>query len=1587
MHKTMPRCFLNKGPCTNKLFDAGYELVMKQQSRACYATDTGKYCEEGNIDVAAELTPVTTTRGQVSLVQEHQCMAKCSPAGPPCPLDDPNECFCAGAVGLDPAADEDQHALCLDRADCELVCNALEDCVSFDMHRSLPRCYLNRVTDNDCVEVEHDSYLKVNKVAPPRCVPKITRDPSPADDVYDHLLSDFEGETIFQTTGDADVFINTDLEHHDRYVSWHGCDWRVAVTDADAEQTLKFISVAATSVDPYDNAACAAPAAVDLDTLDTALYFASCPARPHMRMERVCLGETRCPVLTRCVVTEAQMEAELAQNAERQCDAIARQVATGSRAEYVVDTKTYGTHFQNHLVYRTPPHSPKMVVLDVTDTPQLTITMLPNNLVDVPAAHDKFVGDRVLLHTECMDSGTVDLAFLLPDDADRPRVRAAVRDAAGARWNFLEDFALGDRDFVVTVTAFGQSPYEVVLLVDTDECAQNPCHEHATCTNMPGSFECACKEGYTDVHGDGTECMPEMFECPSISVKVSNGNALDFGWRVREMRLYVDEHCSTEVVQPGAAVLYTATSNKGCTGAEISVSNHAREIIRSNQCYVKCGTGATFAQRRLSIKRRMSISGADWSNCDGYDAAVDSTAASNALCLSQPSCEQACNQLAECSAYTVAAGRCFLYSTCQAKTSSGTTMYTKGSSIRISSSPAFEGHPNSLVYDDYGMDDVTDDSHLFTEWWSKCFSCDAEESWLQVSVTLPDVQAGETCGVQGLKLWQDPNNAAETLHVQAGRADSLSLPAPKGVRADVNRESNDMGEGFYETWRFPAEHGACYPLTCGEKDTFYEAQLLATVPEAITSTCMCKQLCLDNIDRGCTAWRLYVETDSNWDDTTEEHTHAVCYLLTGGYTVHSHATPGFTSGTIDVVARSFTPGEIGASEPFNLVINGVGLPEGSAGLKQRVKLVDKANPLGCEAAPPETVSGLGCSDPSICAPKPSSHDAASATWSNVRIASAKEDTQYLVCYCFGPCYAPWQYVQVPGGAISVTSQHFYWSVEEDKIERDVGSFNLTVQRKSFAGISHPETWRVKLVDRNLGCDADESDALSNTRSYASLNHSLDEAFEDDAETERAVYTLTAVDSRLTAGKYLVCFCEVDEADHQDETSPCSAPSYPIASVDSLFLHIQLTEGDFAPPEGVFRNQRFSALNSTGVTIKVEGVGMTADHWDDLVIVDGPCDTGGVDSTTAPTETSATLITYSVTAPDAANVYSACIDGNKIGELTVTERAYVGWTYIFDPNQDGSVEITGERLDWQSDRIMLVDCASTCGLASPSQDVFVGGKQQTLGVVNAMVAKNEQMDAKVEAEADMPAATRTYTTVTDKYCRAGNLNVDSLPEDDQQHQCYAKCAQCNALGDCPEECDGYSPEHDGMNSQALCLAEPECRRICSELGDVCFGIDMYKYSGRCYLNLAGDAANGCKAQYENNALGSTSAYDFLAKGDVVEEVKAVTMASGVSTSNILRFGPIGFNADAGKYKVCFCDSALLPAGREACLAEKDYSLEVGELYVSGVSCLLADARFRRGTCYEMYHGGLACSDDVVYPAIDGELPSTAGLPTSWASVAL
>merc|ERR1719253_591277 len=292
-----------------------------------------------------------------------------------------------------------------------------------------------------------------------------------------------------------------------------------------------------------------------------------------------------------------------------------------------------------------------------------------------------------------------------------------------------------------------------------------------------------------------------------------------------------------------------------------------------NNCYAKCGAGS-FKKRRLSRQRRMQVSGSDWSNCDGYSAA-DDFAGTHALCLAQPTCEQACNQLDDCVAYEMRSDNaCYLWSECT-PSAAGSLVYMKTATWSITSSPAFEGHPNSLLVDGYGKDDKTDDSHLFTEWWSNCFSCAKEDAWFQVSVQLPKDQE---CKVEGLKVWQDPNNAVAFLNVAEGPRDRPALPTTSGRRPDSKRELPDMGAAFTETWRFMAEEGSCHALSCGKKDTYYDGEVIKSI-EGVVSACLCKQYCLDHLARGCTGWRLRVESDANWDPSPTMHTHNVCELL------------------------------------------------------------------------------------------------------------------------------------------------------------------------------------------------------------------------------------------------------------------------------------------------------------------------------------------------------------------------------------------------------------------------------------------------------------------------------------------------------------------------------------------------------------------------------------------------------------------------------------------------------------------------------------------------------------------------------------
>jgi hypothetical protein len=106
--------------------------------RVLYQTNEGKYCPFQNV--------------LQSKVDEYRCVTKCPNAADP------------GCEGTDSLLLPDSDALCLPREECEELCTSLAGCMGIDMHKRLPRCYLNAVCDPEIVQEDgnYQLLIKVN---------------------------------------------------------------------------------------------------------------------------------------------------------------------------------------------------------------------------------------------------------------------------------------------------------------------------------------------------------------------------------------------------------------------------------------------------------------------------------------------------------------------------------------------------------------------------------------------------------------------------------------------------------------------------------------------------------------------------------------------------------------------------------------------------------------------------------------------------------------------------------------------------------------------------------------------------------------------------------------------------------------------------------------------------------------------------------------------------------------------------------------------------------------------------------------------------------------------------------------------------------------------------------------------------------------------------------------------------------------------------------------------------------------------------------------------------------------------------------
>jgi len=123
----MPRNQFMDPPADNSVA-TGFVPVAQEAASQAYRTTANSYCPGGNLPATGE-------------VAAHQCYAKCS-SGTCVGAN----CHCDGHFyGYD---GETSTALCLERTACQQLCADMDTCVGIDMHKTLPRCFLN---DDSCV--------------------------------------------------------------------------------------------------------------------------------------------------------------------------------------------------------------------------------------------------------------------------------------------------------------------------------------------------------------------------------------------------------------------------------------------------------------------------------------------------------------------------------------------------------------------------------------------------------------------------------------------------------------------------------------------------------------------------------------------------------------------------------------------------------------------------------------------------------------------------------------------------------------------------------------------------------------------------------------------------------------------------------------------------------------------------------------------------------------------------------------------------------------------------------------------------------------------------------------------------------------------------------------------------------------------------------------------------------------------------------------------------------------------------------------------------------------------------------------------
>eukprot|EP00400_MALV-I_sp_L67-5_P000370 gene370-55_t len=319
----------------------------------------------------------------------------------------------------------------------------------------------------------------------------------------------------------------------------------------------------------------------------------------------------------------------------------------------------------------------------------------------------------------------------------------------------------------------------------------------------------------------------------------------------------------------------------------------------------------------------------------------------------------------------------------------------------------------------------------------------------------------------------------------------------------------------------------------------------------------------------------------------------------------------------------------------------------------------------------------------------------------------------------------------------------------------------------------------------------------------------------------------------------------------------------------------------------------------------------------------------------------------------------------VGELVVTEKAYVGANYVVAPGQEAVVEVLGENLDVNHDRIMFVDCQGTCGQSAASAEVDSGGL--LWAPVNAFV---DPPVADVVA-AGAAAADYVWTSHANMYC-GGNHLANSAAE---QYNLFTMCSKnCIGGSDC-DACAAFNAHWDQNGTPTYGLTVDQAKEACERI-ETCHGFEIN--GNRVHFNKANTGTGSCAHQVEQGTTYPSNDYTLYVRSiadnsrrlDGTDFINQPAYDFGFSWSSMLRFWSATFSS-GGTFKVCLCDSALSSAN-VACADKSDYTVEVGTVHSSGLECLISQSQFQRGVCQSQFPFGGADTGVRCYGA--GAAPS-------------